>query len=152
HLLRRDPRLGLLELGPALFVLRLSLRALVAVLLRTIEIALQLAVANLKLVELGALFGIVLAAENLARLHGLSLAAAQIDQATALQRNYLGPSLRLYGSSAEHRLGDGSELRNAGRDEFGVKEIGIEIVGTAGDHDQQDCYDRETADRHCNAR
>ena len=68
HLLRRDPRLVFLGLGPALLIFLLRGVALGAVLLGAIEIALRLLVADLQLVQRAALLGIVHAAEHLAGL------------------------------------------------------------------------------------
>src|SRR6185369_6176666 len=98
HLLRGDPRFGFLELGPALLVLGARGVALVAILLGARQVAFELATIDFHLIERAALFGVVLAAEDLAGPHDLSLAPAQFDQPTALQRYHLGPAFGLDGA------------------------------------------------------
>jgi hypothetical protein len=79
HLLRRDPRLGFFQPGPALLIFGLGGVALGSVFFGPIEVALQLLVVVLEFLQRAALLGVVLAAENLARLHVLPLATAQLE-------------------------------------------------------------------------
>jgi hypothetical protein len=87
-------------LGPALLVVPLRRIILAAIGRGASEIALQLFVVELELVQHAALLGIVLTAENLAGLDVLPLATADLDQAAPLQRHHLGPARRLYRSGA----------------------------------------------------
>ena len=131
HLLRGDPRLGFLELSPALLVVPLRRVAFAAVGLGAGEIALQLLVVELELVQHAAFLRIVLAAENLAGLDVLSLAIAHLDQTAALQRHHLGPARRLHYSGAIDGLGDGSLRRDAGRDRLDRKDVGVGVIRAA---------------------
>jgi hypothetical protein len=126
-----DPRLGFLDLGPALLIFALLRIALGTVLFGVVEIAHELFVIDLELVQRAAFFGVVLAPEHLARLHVLALAAAKLDQAPPIQRHHLGPSLRLDGSGAEDGFGDGRHCREAGRDGLDVQVVVVDKIAAA---------------------
>ena len=137
HLLRGDPRFCFLELGPALFVFGTRGVALVAILLGARQVAFELAAIDFHLIERAALFGVVLAAEDLAGLDHLSLAPAQLDQPAALQRHHLGPALGLDGAGAVNRFGNRRDVRDAGGHQRRIKEVGVGVIAGACGGDRQ---------------
>ena len=131
HLLRGDPRFCFLELGPALLVLGTRGVVLVAILLSARQVAFKLAAIDFHLIQRAALFGIVLAAEDLAGPDHLSFAAAKLDQPATLQRHHLGPALGLDDACSVNRFGNRRDVRDAGGHQRRIKEAGIGIIASA---------------------